>query len=500
MRPTANHSNGAGKEILRNRRSRFKRIVEAAGALVVGMNTQGQILLFNKRCEEVTGYSEKEVLGKTIFPLLIPEDERAEFMERFQRLVNGKLPTHSPQIHWITKTGEKRLMQWSNTFVTDDQGNVEEIFGIGIDITEWKKTQQALKDSETQHRYLFDSVPVGIFRTTPDGQILDVNPALVAMLGYDDKEELLKRKAYEFYVDATARKRWEALVKQQEVVRGFEVQFQRSDGQTIWIELNARAIRNEQGQVYCYEGTLEDITKRKEAEIALVAAHHRSEFLLDLMAHDLNNINQGIMLSLELIEADEQLPAHLRERVGDTLAQVERSADLIANVKRFQSLEIEPQLLGSRDLAPPFHAAVRAVERAFPNKKLFLTTNIEEGKYQISGDGFITELFFNLLHNAMKMDSNDFVKVEVQANPADDNKYLQIQVMDQGPGVPNSEKKRIFTRYQENSKEKRGSGVGLTLVQRIIQRYGGRIWVQDRVAGNHTQGANFVVLLPRGEE
>lgn len=500
MRPPTNHSNGPINENSSIHRSRFVRIIEAAGALVVGMNTQGQITLFNKRCEEVTGYSEKEVLGKTIFPLLIPEDELAGVLERFRRLVNGKLPTYSPQVHWITKTGEKRLMQWNNTFVTDEAGKVEEIFGIGIEITEWKKAQQALKESETQYQSLFDSVPVGLYRTTPDGQILEINPALVAMLGYEDKEELIKRNASEFYMDATARKRWKTLIEQEEVVRGFEVQFRQRDGQIIWVELNARAIRNEKGEVYCYEGNLEDITKRKETEIALLAAHHRSEFLLDLMAHDLNNINQGIMLALELIENDDQLPPHLRESVRDTLAQVERSADLIANVKRFQSLKIEPRLLGSRDLAPPFHAAVRAVERAFPNKQLFLTTNIEDGKYQISGDGFITELFFNLLHNAMKMDSNTFVKVEVQANTVEKGEFLKIQIMDQGPGIPNSEKKRIFSRYKEDSAGERGSGVGLTLVQRIIQRYGGQIWVQDRIEGDYTQGANFVLLLPRGED
>ena len=486
------------KETQKNQ-DRFSRLVDATGALVVGVDTQGCITLFNKRCQEVTGYSAEEVLGKNIVELFIPVDERSNLMVRFQNLVQGKSPAYSPEVHWITKSGEQRLMRWNNTFITDEAGEVVEIFGIGIDITDWKETQHALEETEAKYRSLFDSVPVGLYRTTPEGQIHDVNPALVEMLGFESKAELLKHKASEFYVHAEARKQFEALIKEAEVVRGFEAQFQRRDGEIIWIELNTRAIRDTKGDIYCYEGSLEDITKRKEAEIKLLAAHQRSEFLVDLMAHDLNNINHGIMMTLELIESDEQLPKHLREGLEASLNQVERSAELIANVKRFQSLETEPRRLSTRDLSPPFHAAVRAVERAFPNKQIFLSTNIQDQTYWVYSDGFLTELFFNILHNAAKMDRNPMVKIEVQASENTTNDFVKVEVQDQGPGVPDSEKNRIFNRYLNGAEGVRGSGIGLTLVQRILQRYGGQSWVEDRVAGDHTQGANFVVLLPRGE-
>ena len=494
MQPPTRHSGTPSDK----QQDRFQRLVDTTGALVVGVDTQGRITLFNRRCEEVTGYKEDEVLGKNIVELFIPEDERPELMIRFQKLLQGKTPAYSPQVNWLTKSGEKRLMRWNNTFMLDEEGNVGEIFGIGIDITAEKEMESALEESEAQYRSLFDSVPVGIFRTTPDGQIHDANPALVEMLGYEKKDDLVKRKASEFYVHAEERQHWEELVRKEEVVRAFEAQFQRRDGEIIWVELNARAIHDANGDVFCYEGTLEDITERKEAEIKLQTAHQRSEFLVDLMAHDLNNINQGIMLTLELIESDEELPKHVRDGLQASLDQVERSAELISNVKRFQSLESEPRRLSSRDLAPPFHAAVRAVERAFPNKQVFLSTNIEDQKYWVHGDGFLTELFFNILHNAVKMDRNPLVKIEVKAYDVESDGFVKVEIQDQGPGVPDSEKNRIFNRYPNGMEGVRGSGIGLTLVQRILQRYGGQIWVEDRVVGDYSQGANFVVLMPRG--
>jgi K+-sensing histidine kinase KdpD len=143
---------------------------------------------------------------------------------------------------------------------------------------------------------------------------------------------------------------------------------------------------------------------------------------------------------------------------------------------------------------------MRAVERAFPNKQVFLSTNIEEQKYWVNGDGFLTELFFNILHNAVKMDRNPLVQIEVQATDNNQEESVKVEILDQGPGVPDSEKNRIFNRYPNGMEGVRGSGIGLTLVQRILQRYGGKIWVEDRISGDHSQGANFVVLLPRGEQ
>ncbi len=725
---------------------RFQRLVEAAGVLIVGLDRRGRITLFNRRCEELTGYTSQEVLGKSIFPLVIPRDERKAVRMRFNRLVDGKLPQYSPRTHWVDKKGNRHLIQWNNTFITDDEGVVKEIYGIGIDITEQQLAQESLqkvqqeymllletlsdvvlildsefrvvnvsnavksllgyepkeligksfvevnvltpdslkravenakrvlkgestpasvyefitkkgdqgfgeirsapiiqegktigiittardvtqrmiteaalkeseqkyralieqslegiviiqenkivfansvianlsgysinevlnlgmdqmweavhpddrneifqrlqdrmqgksvptryearvyrkdgtfywaeisvnlidyggkpaiqatyidiserKAAEARYRSLFDSVPVGIFRTTPDGRILDANPALVEMLGYERKDELLERKASEFYVDPGARKQWEILVQREEVVRGFEVQFRRKDNELIWIELNARALHDGQSGVIYYEGTLEDITERKNAEIELLATHKRAEFLVDLMAHDLNNINQGIMFALEILLNDEQFPKHLEEQVRSTLGQVERSAELISNVKRFQSLDAEPKKLSTRDLASPFFAAVQAVERIFPSKQLFLSTNIKENLYWVRADGFLSELFFNLIHNAMKLDQNDIVKISVEADKVHERDFVKIQIKDHGPGVSDSEKERILTRYHDEYDGVRGSGIGLTLVQRILQRYGGRIWVEDRVKNNSAQGANFVFLLPKGE-
>jgi PAS domain S-box-containing protein len=122
-----------------------------------------------------------------------------------------------------------------------------------------------LSESEARYRNLFESVPVGINRTTPDGKILDANQALINLLKYPDKESLLAVNVIDLYENPQDRVQWQELMVAEKMLQGFEVEFCQYDGTVIWIQSNTQTIVNEMGQVQYYEGSLEDITERKIA-------------------------------------------------------------------------------------------------------------------------------------------------------------------------------------------------------------------------------------------
>ncbi|MDR7570302.1 MAG: diguanylate cyclase, partial [Armatimonadota bacterium] len=126
-----------------------------------------------------------------------------------------------------------------------------------------------------RYRLLFERVPVGLYRSTPTGQLLDVNEALVRIAGYPDRETLLRTNAAQLYVDPRDRVRWQQLVDDQGVVSGFEVRWRRYDGTEIWIRESTRVIRDASGAPVCYEGSVEDITeqKRYQLEVTYLASH-----------------------------------------------------------------------------------------------------------------------------------------------------------------------------------------------------------------------------------
>lgn len=136
-------------------------------------------------------------------------------------------------------------------------------------------TKKALKKSQERYWNLFDRVPIGLFRTTPEGRILEANTALVEMLGAKGRQEILSTLASEFYADPLDRIRWKAKLEKEGTVRRFEKKLKRKDGSIIWVEDNTRAIRDEKGHLVCFEGSIQDITQRKITEEALKESRRR---------------------------------------------------------------------------------------------------------------------------------------------------------------------------------------------------------------------------------
>ena len=136
-------------------------------------------------------------------------------------------------------------------------------------LAEHRQAQMAVHEREERYRSLFERVPVGLYRTTPDGQVLDVNPALVEMLDFPDQKTALAVNAADGYVNPEDRARWQALMEREGAVRNFEAQWHRHDGTIIWVKDTARAVHDANGRVLYYEGSVENITERKKAEEAL---------------------------------------------------------------------------------------------------------------------------------------------------------------------------------------------------------------------------------------
>ena len=137
------------------------------------------------------------------------------------------------------------------------------------------RARQLSLELHQRYRRLFENVPLGLYRTTPDGHILDVNAALVQMLGYPNREALIAIRSTDTYVDPQDRRRWGELIERQGAVHRFEAQLRRRDGSIIWVEDNAQVVRDAEGHALYYEGSLQDITERKRAEKALRESKER---------------------------------------------------------------------------------------------------------------------------------------------------------------------------------------------------------------------------------
>ena len=241
----------------------------------------GQFLDANQAFVQMEGYPDREtMLTVNSSKLYVDPDEQV----RWRALMEQEGVVRDFEVRNCRQDGTVIWVKDTARAVKDEQGEVQYYEGSLEDITERKLAEEELwkyqehleerveertaelQESEERYRTLFDGVPVGLYRTTPAGQIVDANLAFVEMLGYPSREDLQAISSASFYVDSEDRARWQALMEQEGVVRDFEVRNCRQDGTVIWVKETARAVKNKQGQVLYYEGSLEDITERKRAE------------------------------------------------------------------------------------------------------------------------------------------------------------------------------------------------------------------------------------------
>ena len=155
-----------------------------------------------------------------------------------------------------------------------------------------------LEEVETRYRTLFDRVPVGLYRATPGGEFLDVNPALVEILGYRSRDDLMGVHATQLYVNAEDRIRWQQQAERDGLVRHFEVALRRRDGSVAWLRNSARVVQDPDGRVFCYEGSLEDITERKRAEDALARRMRQLEAMREATQEITRELDLATLLDL----------------------------------------------------------------------------------------------------------------------------------------------------------------------------------------------------------
>ncbi|MFW9920024.1 MAG: ATP-binding protein [Candidatus Thorarchaeota archaeon] len=236
-----------------------------------------------------------------------------------------------------------------------------------------------------------------------------------------------------------------------------------------------------------------DITETVQAKKALEEALETAAFYNDLMAHDLSNMMQGIMSSMELMLEGGLLNEEIHHLVHAALSQSKRGAALVSYVKKLAALEGETLDLIFLDPYSSLVVAEEMIKNTFPEKEIHITKDFSENMYQVHADEFLVDVFYNLLHNSVRLDPSNFVQIDVHVK--DDSKhFLTLIIKDSGPGIDDRRKQSILSGQHDASK--RVTGIGLTLVKRIIDRYGGDLWIEDSVKGDHTKGVCFIFSIP----
>ncbi|NDJ59867.1 MAG: PAS domain S-box protein, partial [Chloroflexi bacterium] len=430
---------------------------------------------------------------------IIPPEHRAKVDTILAQLLNGErvdgeLPLQLPPgTLWVQFTARPEH---------DPQtGQVTHIYGALRDITAKREAEQARIEAEIRYKQLFDEAVFGIYRTTFAGAIIDVNPALAQILGYESPEQFKAevKNANDLYRDPQQRRDHLTLALDSTARQINEVQLKRRDGQPVWVTLDSRTVRDESGQIIALEGMMQDITQRKQAEAQrLELARERERVLvlerfLSQAAHDLRTPLATMGTSLYLLRRSLGDDPGLLERMTTLDTQVAHINNSLDNLLKMSQLERLTLKLEQVDLNALIQALIdQGLEPSTATDQQIVFVPDAALPMTLVDPVEIRFVLRQLLMNASAHSApHDRITVTTQQAA----EWIVIMVQDEGEGIAEADQAQIFEPFYRSAArevDKGGIGLGLTIAQWLIRAHDGQITV-DSEAG---VGTTFQITLP----
>jgi len=497
----AEAAHNQAQKALEDSETRYRRLFETAkdGILILDFKT-GQIADVNPFLIEMLGYTHGEFVGKKLWEIGPFKDIPASRSAFSELQTMGVIRYEDLPLE--TKDGRRINVEFvSNVYPVDGiqvvQCNVR-------DITERVRAEAALKISETHHRSVFEGAVHGIYRGTLDGRFLDVNFALVAMLGYSSAEEVLKLSvAQDVFSEPEEGLRllhkWELTAEIEE-----EVQWKRRDQRLITVRLSGRVLRTENQRAAGVEVIAENITERRALEEQLRQAQKIEAVgqLAGGMAHEFNNY-LGIVLGYsELLLEEAGTTEGLRRNVAEIKAATQRAASVTRQLLALSRRQVlEPKVLDVNAVVWETHKLLR---RLIPGN-IDLVPVLEPNLSPVKVDpAQIQQILINLVVNARDaMPQGGKVVIETANVELDEEyagrhievqpgRYVMLAVSDNGSGIDKPTQARIFEPFFTTKQEGKGTGLGLSTVYGIVRQSGGHITVESALR----EGTRFRIYLP----
>jgi PAS domain S-box-containing protein len=474
------------EEALKKSEEKYRLLLEQSPIGIIATNLEGKVLSANRAMETITGYSLEELRTIDIANIYeSPEDSR-KFLERLSRL--GVPGNYAVQLKRKDGTRCDALLNVARIHV----GDTDIIQTVCVDITERKRAEEALRESEERFRAIFDNVADGILIADIETEkFYSGNKAICQMLGYS-LEELRNLGVTDIHPEEDVvynLGQFEKLSKRQ-ISKSGDIRVKRKDSSVFYAEVNASPATF-RGKTYLIS-TFRDITERKKMQEQLVVQDRLASIgeLASGIAHEINNPLTGILGLSELI-LDTNVPADVREDLKTIHSEAQRTARIVQNLFAFARKQPqEKQSINVNDSISKV-LELRAYEQKVSN--INMITRFAPDLPEVKANAFqLQQVFINIIINAeyFMIKAHNRGTLTIATEQVDN--IVRISIADDGPGIVKKNLLRMFSPFFTTKEVGKGTGLGLSICHGIVTEHGGRIYAESEVG----KGATFIIELP----
>jgi len=485
---------------LRESEARYQPILESIVDGYYEVDLAGNFTFVNDSICADIGYPRDELIGMNNRQYMDEENAR-KIYQTFSQVYITKEPASEFGFEAIRKDGTKLFAACSVSLIMDAKGQPMGFRGVIRNITEQKKAEETLRQSEEKYRTILESIEHGYFEVDIRGNYTFFNDSMCEILGYT-RNEMMGMNNRQFMDKQNAKKVYQTfngVYTTGKPAQGFDWELIRKDGTKRFVEASVSLVRDAQGKPAGFRGIVRDITERKQMEAERDAMEQRAQLASRLsivgemasgILHEMNNPLTSVIGFAHLL-AQQDLPEDTKEYARIINNDGQRVANIAGRLLNFARHQKPERVYADINQVIENTLQLQAYEMDAANIKV--TTNLDPDQPQTMADvGQLQQVFLNIMLNARTemRAAHGGGKLLVKTQALDN--IIRISFKDNGPGIPQKNLERIFEPFFTTRELGKGTGLGLSICHEIIANHNGQIYAESRSG----KGATLTIELP----
>ncbi len=467
------------EEELRREREKAQKYLDVAEVMLVAINEDEAITMINKNGCRLLGCDENEILGKNWFDNFIPLSTRENTRRVFRKLLIGELgPLEFHENKIVNKAGEEKLIAWHNSLLKDEEGRTVGTLSSGVDITEQKKSEQILRESEEKLMAIMDNTPDEVLVYDEQGKILILNKAARRL--FSDSEGNEPKIIWEI-IPPESRTKFDQIlktVKEGNNLLDYEMEKLLQNGKRIVVSVALSYMKSDVGMFF---ETIRDATDRVEMRNKIIELE-KTQFvgkMAEGVAHHMGTPLASMLLRVQMLKEDVsglKKYKSIMEKLESIERQIFYGQKIMQRLLKFASKpenEKRPEKISSI-----IEEAFEIVKPLCKKTGIKLDVSVEHDPWLLADVDLMELVFSDMLMNSIDA-MPDGGKISLRVTSDIRENFISIIITDTGGGIPKDILPLIFEPFFSTKPSGKGTGLGLSVAKRIIHDHGGEISIES---------------------